>query len=90
MFFIAHRNESKKYGGLAIENFEPTFKLFLKRCDQADILVKDCNKASSITLSGHALHYYLDFLESKSLNLKELEHAVKERFISTERTHALL
>lgn len=41
-------------------------------------------------LTGNARQYYFDFLKPKSLNLTELEKAVKSRFETPERTHALL
>lgn len=57
-FFKAFENENNKYRRFTMDNFNQRFKLFLERCDKADILVKVKNEAFLIMLFGHVLQYY--------------------------------
>lgn len=88
--FKAYSGDDDKYSGGTTDNFERKFLLFLERCDQADILNEDRNRAFSIMLTGHARQFYFDSLKRKNLSLVELEAAVKSRFLTPERTRALL
>lgn len=67
-----------------MKKYEQKFILFLKCCDQANILVEDHHKEFAIMLFERALKHFFDAFLSKSLNLEELVEAVNERFITPE------
>lgn len=86
---MAYTNDEDRYSGAVTDNFDRKFRLFIERCDQADIPEEDQNRAFSIMLVGNARHFFFDSL-SKILNLMSLAEGVEERFQTPERTRALL
>lgn len=64
--------------------------LYIERCDQADVSECDGHHAFSIMLIGNACQDYLDVLERQNLTLSEPELTIKSRFMTPERTRALL
>lgn len=64
--------------------------LFQERCDKIDVPNNDFTREFSIMLNGDALEYYLDNLRQKNLSFIDLVQAMKDRFLTRERTRAFL
>lgn len=59
----AYSSDDEEYSGETKGNFESKFLLFLERCDHADVLDEDQNRAFSATITGHARHFYVELLK---------------------------
>lgn len=88
--FKAFSNDRYMYNGSTEDNFDRKYMLSSKRCDQAYIAEDESHRAFLIMLAGHTQQYYFNFLKGKKLNLIALEHAIKSRFITTEKTGILI
>lgn len=88
--FKAYGGEHDKFSGSTVDNFDRKFMLFVERCDQADIPAEDRHRAFSMMLTGHARQFYFDSVKKKNLDLDGLVSEIKSRFITPEKTRALL
>lgn len=73
----AYAEEEEKFSGFTTDNFERKYMLFIKRCDQADILEDDEKRAFFIMLNGAARQHYFDPLKSRMLDLEGLVLAIE-------------
>lgn len=88
--FKAYMGDEDKYDRSTKDNFERNFKMFLERCEQANIPCFDRHRAISIMLVDQALQYYRNVMKTKNPSLVELKTAAEFRFQSSKRTRALL
>lgn len=88
--FKAHSCDGYSYSGSNMDNFDRKFLFFLERFEQADVAEGDRHRAFSTMLTGHARQFYFDHLMREKLTHRDLDNAVRKRFMSPERTKALL
>lgn len=87
---MAYTGDNETYSEATRDNFERKFMLFLERCEKGDNLDEDLNRVFPVMLTGNARQFYFDFLKLRNVSLAELESEIKSRFLTPERTGALL
>lgn len=70
-----------------MDNLDRKFMLFMKICDQAEMLEKNIHCAFSIILTWHTRQFVMTF-KKKHLNLDSLVESTKFRYSTPERTRA--
>lgn len=85
----AYTGNENWYSEAKTEKFYQTFRIFIKRCDQADIPEEDCHCAFSIMLVDSTREFVFDVLSKKNLYLMGLSQVFKER-LTAGKTAALI
>lgn len=90
VMFKAYGDNGDKCSRSPSENFNRKLALFTERCQQNSLYDDEHIRAFSVILPGHALKFYLDSLKGKYSSLDDIYVAIGRRFISEERSHALI